>query len=312
MTQQAHDPIQGQGQTPSSIDQILDLLLDALADRQRARQAKAVPPRDKAEPEIPLSPLASLADRAPQPAPLLEREVPPTRPEPPPAEQKRTATPPGPAPQPSPLVPKPEPLSGEKGWQPPAQLPSINVGKLLGRLAILVAILVVVINIPVKSHGVSLARILPDTASLVIRDGLVLKGSGTEIYRLEDNKLRWISSMDAFEHLGLTWKDVHVVDDGFLEQFEMGHPIHLILKCQNSPHIYALENGKKRWIKDIQTFTVEGYVWDDVQLVGCANLRNLRRAVDSRGCRTTATALGGRPRLLLTGNLTADLDQARG
>ena len=110
---------------------------------------------------------------------------------------------------------------------------------------------------------------------LVIRDGLVLKGSGTGIYRLEDNKLRWISSMDAFEHLGLTWKDVHVVDDGFLEQFEMGHPIHLILKSQNSPHIYALENGKKRWIKDIQTFTAEGYVWDDVQLVGCANLRNL-------------------------------------
>ena len=110
---------------------------------------------------------------------------------------------------------------------------------------------------------------------LVIRDGLVLKGSGTGIYRLEDNKLRWISSMDAFEHLGLTWKDVHVVDDEFLEQFEMGHPIHLILKCQNSPHIYALENGKKRWIKDIQTFTAEGYVWDDVQLVGSANLRNL-------------------------------------
>ena len=275
MTQQAHDPIQGQGQTPSSTDQILDLLLDALADRQRARQAKAVPPRDKAEPEIPLSLLASLADRAPQPAPLLEREVPPTRPEPPPAEQKRTATPPGPAPQPSPLVPKPEPLPGEKGWQPPAQLPSINVGKLLGRLAILVAILVVVINIPVKSHGVSLARILPDTASLVIRDGLVLKGSGTGIYRLEDNKLRWISSMDAFEHLGLTWKDVNVVNDAFLTRFEKGRPIHVLLKCDGSPHIYRLENDQKRWIKDIDTFLAEGHVWEDVRMVSCGYLRSI-------------------------------------
>ena len=64
-------------------------------------------------------------------------------------------------------------------------------------------------------------------------------------------------------------------DDEFLEQFEMGHPIHLILKCGDSPHIYALENGKKRWIKDIQTFTAEGYVWDDVQLVTCGYLRQL-------------------------------------
>jgi len=103
----------------------------------------------------------------------------------------------------------------------------------------------------------------------------VLKGSGPEIYRPEDNKLRWISSMDAFEHLGLAWKDVHVVDDEFLAQFEEGRPINLLLKCESSPHIYALEGGEKRWIKDIQAFTAEGYVWDDVQLVACDYLRNL-------------------------------------
>jgi len=175
----------------------------------------------------------------------------------------------------SPPAPKREPKPWEEGWEPPARLPSINMGKLLGRLAILVAILAVLINIPVKSHGVSLARILPDTASLVIRDGLVLKGTGPEIYRLEDNKLRWISSMDAFEHLGLTWKDVHVVDDRFLAQFEKGRPINLLLKCGSSPHVYALEGGEKRWVKDIQTFTAEGYVWEDVQLVTCDYLRNL-------------------------------------
>ncbi len=118
-------------------------------------------------------------------------------------------------------IPELAPRPGEKGWQPPARLPSIQMGKFLGRLAIAVAILVVLINIPVKSHGVSLARILPDTASLIIRDGLVLKGTGTEIYILQDDKLRWISSLDVFEHLGLTWADVHVVDDAFLKQFEM-------------------------------------------------------------------------------------------
>jgi hypothetical protein len=149
------------------------------------------------------------------------------------------------------------------------------VNKTLGRLLILVAVLVVAINIPVNRWGVSLARILPESSSLIIRDGLVLKGSGPEIYRLEEDKLRWISSMDAFEHLGLTWKDVHVEEDEFLAQFEMGRPIHVLLKCHDSPHIYRLENNQKRWIKDIDTFLAEGHVWEDVRLVSCEYLRGL-------------------------------------
>jgi len=102
-------------------------------------------------------------------------------------------------------------------------------------------VLTVVINIPVTRHGVSLARIMPESSSLIIRDGLVLKGSGPEIYILEEDKLRWISSLDAFEHLELTWKDVHVVDDAFIARFEKGRPIHVLLKCDGSPHIYRLE-----------------------------------------------------------------------
>ena len=282
MTEKTENPLRGTGQQPSNTDQILDLLLDALAERQRARQSvpssRATPgpePQPRiGERDVTPSPLAVPRDRAPQPAPPAAREVLPARPAPPPAERRAAPSQAAGSRLPPP-APKSGPEPGEEGWEPPARLPSINMGKLLGRLAILVAVLVVLINVPVKSHGVSLARILPDTASLVIRDGLVLKGSGAEIYMLQDNKLRWISSLDAFEHLQLTWKDVHLVDDEFLAQFEMGHPIHLILKCGDSPHIYALENGKKRWIKDIDTFTAEGYVWDDVQLVTCGYLRQL-------------------------------------
>jgi len=66
-----------------------------------------------------------------------------------------------------------------------------------------------------------------------------------------------------------------VVNDTFLAQFEEGHPINLPLKCPSSPHVYALEGGEKRWSKDIQAFTEEGYVWDDVQPVSCDYLRDL-------------------------------------
>jgi hypothetical protein len=177
-----------------------------------------------------------------------------------------------------PVTPPPpprEPQPGEEGWVAPPRLPSINMGKMLWRLAILVGVLLLIVNIPVNQYGVSLARIMPESSSLIIRDGLVLKGSGPEFYMLEENKLRWISSLDAFEHLGLTWRDVHVVEDRFLEQFEEGRPIHVLLKCQASPHIYRLENEQKRWIKDIETFLAEGHVWEDVRFVSCDYLRGL-------------------------------------
>ena len=146
---------------------------------------------------------------------------------------------------------------------------------MLIRLVILTVALLILVNIPVNRYGTSLARILPETSSLIIRDGLVLKGSGPEFYVLENGKLRWISSMDAFEHRNLTWEDVHIVEDEFLAKFEKGRPIHVLLKCRTSPHIYRLENEEKRWIRDIDTFEAEGHVWDDVRFVSCDYLRGL-------------------------------------
>jgi hypothetical protein len=245
----------------STTDQILDLLLDALVERQKARRSAAEPRPPTERP--------SQAGKPPTPA-----AVPPARPEPPPAEQRRPAARPAPAAAPPPK-PKREPQPGDEDWVPPPPQPSIDMGKMLGRLALLVIFLIILVNIPVTRYGVSLARILPDSASLIIRDGLVLKGSGPEIYMLEGDKLRWISSLDAFEHLRLTWEDVHIVEDEFLDKFEKGTPIHVLLKCHASPHIYRVENQEKRWIRDIDTFEAEGHVWEDVRLVTCDYLRNL-------------------------------------
>jgi len=158
---------------------------------------------------------------------------------------------------------------------PPAPLPSINLGRAMARLFMVLGVLVVLINVPLNLQGVSLARMIPDSAALIIRDGLVLKGNGPDIYVLQDNKLRWISSLEAFDYFGYQWGEVHVVEDSFLGQFEKGRPIHVLLKCPTSPHIYALESGRKRWVKDIATFVAEGYVWEDVKMVDCYYLRQL-------------------------------------
>jgi len=47
----------------------------------------------------------------------------------------------------------------------------------------------------------------------------------------------------------------------------------ILLKCDDSPHIYLLQRGEKRWIEDIATFNERGYVWRDVQKLPCDHLR---------------------------------------
>jgi len=241
---------------PSTTEQILDLLLDALLERQAARRAKGKPG----------------LGRVPPPSPPAPKPIPTPSPAPQPAAEPATTEPTVKKPA---VEPTEEPQPGEEDWTPTPPLPSINLGRTLGRLLLVLAVLVVLVNVPVNRYGTSLARIMPDAAALVIRDGLVLKGSGPDIYVLQDNKLRWISSLEAFEFFGYRWEQVRVVDDSFLEQFEKGRPIHVLLKCERSPHVYALENGQKRWIKDIPTFEAEGYVWEDVKFVSCDYLRSL-------------------------------------
>jgi hypothetical protein len=55
--------------------------------------------------------------------------------------------------------------------------------------------------------------------------------------------------------------------------YENADPI--LLKCAQSPHIYLLEDGQKRWIDTIETFTDRGYVWSDVFFVSCPTLRSV-------------------------------------
>ena len=158
---------------------------------------------------------------------------------------------------------------------PPAVHPAAGqMTRVLPRLVIGLLALVVMVNIPLSRQGPSLARAMPDSAALIIRDGLLVKGEESEeIYVLQDNQLRWISSLDAFDRLGYRWRDVHTVEESFLDKFEEGRPLHVLLKCNASPHIYRVEREQKRWIKDIITFQAEGHVWEDVRIVSCDYLR---------------------------------------
>lgn len=252
---------QPRSEMPSRTEQILDLLLNALLERQAAREGHSFqPPEPPAVPVVP-QPVAIEPSAPSEPEPTVEKveaveeigeieEI---------EEIKET-----------------KPGQPDEPLPPPAPVPTGQTGRMLFRLAVGLLLFVVLVNVPINRHGVSLARVLPDSAALIIRDGLLLKAENSdEIYVLQDDRLRWISSLEAFEHYDYRWRDVHIVEESFLDKFEMGWPVHVLYKCSASPHVYALENGQKRWIKDIPTFEVKGYVWEDVKFVSCDYLRSL-------------------------------------
>jgi hypothetical protein len=60
-----------------------------------------------------------------------------------------------------------------------------------------------------------------------------------------------------------------------VQQIIFDQPPPILLKCAGSPHIYVLDQGEKRWIENMETFNDRGYVWQDVQVIGCADLRRV-------------------------------------
>jgi len=147
------------------------------------------------------------------------------------------------------------------------------MGRSLGQILVVLVVLVVLVNIPISHLGTGLAQIIPHTTGTVIRDGMLLKGSGPEIYVLEDYKLRLISNATTLRLFFIS-DTPQVVEDSLLEQFGKGQPIRRLVRCQDSPYIYALEDGRKRWVKDPPTHNSEK-PWDQVYMVSCVYLRNL-------------------------------------
>ena len=58
-----------------------------------------------------------------------------------------------------------------------------------------------------------------------------------------------------------------------IQEIVYEEPYPILLKCTSSPHIYLLEDGEKRWVKDIPTFEAQGFEWWDVETVSCDDLR---------------------------------------
>jgi hypothetical protein len=114
------------------------------------------------------------------------------------------------------------------------------------------------------------------------------------IFQARSGRSRWLSAMHRTFAIGtvlyLIWAVVGLIAPPWLfrgdpaqaaslppsiQQIVFEQPEPILLKCPTSPHIYLLEAGQKRWVKDIATFEAEGYRWSDVEYVTCADLRSV-------------------------------------
>jgi hypothetical protein len=73
---------------------------------------------------------------------------------------------------------------------------------------------------------------------------------------------------------GINQGDVEALPET-VQEIIFNNPTPILLKCSSSPHIYLLDRGQKRWIENIETFNDRGYVWRDVQLIACDDLRSI-------------------------------------
>jgi hypothetical protein len=153
--------------------------------------------------------------------------------------------------------------------------PEVLTGRSLAQILIVLVVLLVLVNIPINQLGFGLAHLETETTPIVIYDGMLLKGSGPELYLLDDHKLRLISNpMASGRYFRL--QNVRMVEDRFLEQFGQGLPIRHLIKCHDQPDIYAmeLENGRQKRLVQHPPLTSPER-WDRIHAVSCDYLHNL-------------------------------------
>ena len=165
--------------------------------------------------------------------------------------------------------------------QPETQNPNLGtrtyagfaMGRSLGQILIVLLVLLALVNLPVNYSSAGLAHLLPGSPSIIIRDGMLLQGSGSEIYLLEDQRLRLISSPEAMQRY-FGHSHIYRVEDSLLAQLGQGQPIRRLLKCQGKPNVYALENGRKRRLT-LSPLPEPVKPWDRVDDVSCNYLASL-------------------------------------
>lgn len=153
----------------------------------------------------------------------------------------------------------------------------LKQGRIVGQLLIILVVLVLLVNVPISYQGGGLAQVVPESRSTIIREGMILRGSGPDLYVLDNYQLRRFNTPETFDYFDNRYHlsgRIQTVDDDLLAQFGQGPSIRYLARCQSLPGIYILEKGQKYLLEGMLPISPDSR-WDRVNLISCHILRNL-------------------------------------
>lgn len=109
--------------------------------------------------------------------------------------------------------------------------------------------------------------VYPLSMAVAYPDNSLIKGSGPEVYLVEQEKRKHITSPSVFENKGFKWKNIITVSNEELLSHPIGEMVLLsdgTLVKGPSSEIYFVKNQKKHWIKTIDVFLGLNFKWKEV------------------------------------------------
>jgi len=119
----------------------------------------------------------------------------------------------------------------------------------------------------------------PVGAKMVYPDGVLVKDDDfPAVYLIGDGKRKEFTSLALFEKLGYKWSDIISIKADEMSNHPMGgnvlYPDGILIRSEDSPDIYLLENGQKKKVTSLALFEKLGYSWNDVTVINSAESEN--------------------------------------
>ncbi|MBL7154987.1 MAG: hypothetical protein ISS88_00575 [Candidatus Portnoybacteria bacterium] len=115
----------------------------------------------------------------------------------------------------------------------------------------------------------------------------LIKGTGPEVYILENGVKRWIPDPETFEYRRYKWTNIKTISDADLAAYPQGddldkgddYPEGTLLRG-SGPEVYLIELGKRRWFPNPEIFEGNDYGWKYIYDIDDEKLEAITRGDD--------------------------------
>lgn len=116
-----------------------------------------------------------------------------------------------------------------------------------------------------------------------ITEGMLVQGDGPRVYLIENQAKRWIPDAETFAACGYGWNRIVRVGQQELLNYADGESVTdpafsdgTLIRGKDSPKIYVLMGGLRRWITGPEAFNRNGFDWGRVVEVSAAAAASYR------------------------------------